>query len=130
MSAIDYDTIATVVRTLLSENGRTVTLNKMDNVPSNSSKPWQGSTTARTAVATLEVSAVFVEPSSLDTLGRDYVSPEFLKRSEQIAFISTDTRLDQFNEMVDSDSTRWRIVDMTELRPGSKSMLYFVGVKK
>jgi hypothetical protein len=71
-----------------------------------------------------------VEPSSLDTLGRDYVSPEFLKRAEQIAFISTDTRLDQFNEMVDDDGTRWRIVDMTELRPGSKSMLYFVGVKK
>jgi hypothetical protein len=107
-----------------------VTLNKMDNVPASASEPWKGSSAPRTAVATLEVSAVFVEPSSLDDLGKDYVSLEFLKRAQQIAFISTDVRLDQFNEMVDDDGTRWRITEMTELRPGSKSMLYFVGVTK
>lgn len=131
MAGIDYESLALVVRQLLADNGRVVTLNQLNNVPANPAQPWRNvSTDVRTAVATLEVSAVFVEPSSLDTLGKDYVSPEFLKRIEQLAFVSTDTRLDDFDEMVDFDGTRWNIVEMTELRPGQKSMLYFIGVKK
>jgi hypothetical protein len=130
MALIDYEAIALVARSLLTDAGRTVTFNKFNNVPDTSSQPWNGSTTPRTAVATLEVSAVVVEPSSLRTLGVEFVTDDFIKRSEQIALVSTDTRLDQFDEMVDDDGTRWKIWKISELRPATKSMLYFVGLQK
>ena len=126
--AFDYNPIALEARALLTEFGRTVTFVQMNNVPDNTAQPWLGSSTARVAVASLEVDAVFVEPSSLNTLGRQDVQLEFVERSEQIGLVSTDTDLHDFNEIIDTDGTRWKITGLSELKPGLKSMLYFVGV--
>lgn len=127
----DYEPLVTDVRELLDSFGRTATFNKLNNVPPDSATPWRSTDNPRNEIVeSLSVSIVPVEPSALDDLGRDDMTQDFIKRSQQILFVSTDTDLRQFDEMVDSDGSRWRITYLTELRPGSRSMLYFVGISK
>ena len=35
-----------------------------------------------------------------------------------------------FTEIVDSDSTHWNIQGIETLKPGPKTVLYFIGVKR
>lgn len=44
--------------------------------------------------------------------------------------IAGDADLSEYNELIDSDSTRWRIEKVQTLKPGNVTLLHFVGVKR
>lgn len=134
--AFDYAPIAAVSQSLILKfagqgPSRTVTFVELGDVPADPSKPYLGSASPRGAPKqTLALPAVFVEPSSLQALGRGVVSDDFLKRSTQIALVYSSVALQPFDEVIDIDTSRWKIADLSELKPGGISLLWFVGLKR
>lgn len=55
---------------------------------------------------------------------------DLLHRSEQIVIVSTSTDLSDFNTLVDTDTIRWKITGTEHLKPGTVSLLYFIGVAR
>lgn len=129
--AFDYGPIAQVAQDLITKFGRSVTFVELGDVPSDPTKPYLGSASPRgTPKQTLALSAVFVEPSSLQALGRGDVSDDFIKRSTQIALVCSATALEPFDEIIDTDTSRWKIQDLSRLKPGPTDILWFVGLKR
>ena len=131
--AKDYTkTIATAQR-LITKFGRSITFVSFDETLGEAAKPWKGATAPRGAGATtLILDAVSVEPRSLDELGRSTAIDDLVKRSEQIMIVSPGSAvsLESFEEIIDDDTSRWKIVGLERLRPGTEILLYFVGVKR
>lgn len=129
--AFDYTSIAATAKSLVAQFGRTVTFVELGDVPADPAKPYLGSASPRGAPKqTLALPAVFVEPSSLQALGRGDVSDDFLKRSTQIALVFSATALEPFDEIIDTDTSRWKIQDLSRLKPGAVDLLWFVGLKR
>ena len=133
--AIDYVKAATTAARLVSENGRSVTFLRLDQTIDDSAKPWRGTSNPRTVPDdTVTTSGVFVSPMEGGALlGRTTTSIEWIKRSEQICIValgatSTDD-LSRFDELLDG-TERWRITGVETLKPGSTTLLYFVGVAR
>ena len=129
--AFDYTEMAGISQTLIAEFGRTVTFVELGDVPANPAQPWLGAASPRGAPKqTLALKAVFVEPSSLNELGSQAVSEDFLKRCTQIALVYASVELAPFDEILDSDGSRWTIQVLSKLKPGGTLLLYFVGVAR
>ena len=136
MDTFCYDEMAEFAEELISESGRTIQIIKFSETPNDTAQPWDGPTTPRTSPeATVTTFATFVHPTSDSLLGKGTISDDLKKRSEQICLISpgistfTDD-LATFTEIIDDDGTRWNIQGIETLRPGSKILLYFIGVKR
>lgn len=128
---LDYAEIAADALELVTEAGRSVTLVELNNTPADAQKPWRGATDPRLVpTATLAVPAVFVEPSSAQWLGLHLEISDFVKKSSQIAIVASTADLKSYNEIIDTDSTRWRITGMEQLKPASTSLLYFIGLTR
>lgn len=126
--ATDYTEFAQLAQELISENGRTVTLQKLDATAADASKPWKGAG-APTVAQSKAVPAVFVPPSG-SGLGRDIVKEELLDRVEQVALVApTDVSLEDFHTILD-DGVRWNIDWAQVLKPGPTVVLYVFGVKR
>lgn len=131
MSTFDYTDIEAAAVSLISDFGRTVTLVQLDPGPTVVGKPWQGSTAPRTApLSTKSVSAVFVEPHSLTQLGRECVSDDFVRRCTNVAIVATSSNLEPYNELLDSDGSRWKITTTATLKPGGVNLLAYVGLSR
>lgn len=129
MAEFDYSRIVAVAERQIARFGRTVTFVPLVNAPTDPSKPWKAATSPRAVVGT-DIKAVFVEPSTLDALGRNDNTQDFVKRSTQIALVYSPLNLRTFNEVIDSDGSRWRIQGMSELKPANDHVLWFVGVSR
>lgn len=129
--AFDYSELVTVAQSLIAEFGRSVTFVALSDTPANPATPWLGPTSPRGAPSrTLVLKSVFVEPSSLNALGNQAVSDDFLKRATQIALVYSSVELAEFDELLDSDSSRWQVQEIAKLKPGSTLLLFFVSVKR
>lgn len=131
MSTADYDKIyrSALKRTL--KYGRAITLVQLDAGPTDSNQPWKGKTSVRTdPLATLTVNGVFVEPESLERLGKQRQSNDFVKSAEQVIIIVHDGPLGQYDEVIDKDLSRWTIHNLQELGPGDSILLHYLRVQR
>lgn len=131
MSTFDYAGKLAVARRLITKFGRSVTLVQLDATPSNAAEPWKGNSDVRgTPIATLTVNGVFVEPESLERLGKQRQSNDFVKSAEQVVIIAHDEPLGKFDELIDSDGSRWTVHNIQELGPGDSILLHYLRVQR
>ena len=131
MATIDYSEFADLALELCTEFGRTVTIVQLDSGSSNPAEPGYNSVDPRTApLATKTLSAVFVDPSSLQELGRGADRPDWVARSSQIAIVASTENLEKYNELIDSDGARYKITGCKTLKPGPLALVAYLGVSR
>jgi hypothetical protein len=131
MSTFNYAEILAVGQGIIIEFGRIVTFVELGNTPTDSNKPWAGTSTLRSApLSTFSTSVVFVEPSSLDQLGQEVITDDFVKRSQQILIVASTQEFRKFDEIIDTDGSRWKIQGISELKPGDSAVMHFIGVSR
>lgn len=123
---------ASLARRLIVSRGRMVTFIKLDTTPADNSMPWRGATDPRANPSeTATVPAVFVPPSGAARLGFSTFSEELLKRSNQIAVCAAGSYdLETFDEVIDTDTTRWKVIFTETLQPATVRIIYFVGLSQ
>lgn len=121
------DTISTVQQ-LTVQFGRTVTLQRLGNLPADVDKPWDG---AGSPVMELtdDVQGVFVVPTGKDW-ARSIATDEQLQRVEQILFVAPGAVNFESRNVVLDDGVRYGVDWVWSLRPGSNILLYAFGVKR
>lgn len=129
MTAAQADSAALKV----AAKGRSVTFIKLETTPADSDKPWRGAADPRTTPAdSLSTSAVFVPLSSASNLGLSTKSEELVKRTRQVAIVALGSEstedLEDYQELIDSDGSRWRITFIETLKPADVRIMHFVGV--
>lgn len=132
-TVVDYAGIITTAQTLITANGRSVTFVAFDTTEADSSKPWNGPADPRSSPdATLALDAVFVPPGGVADLGRVDEVDDLLKRAEQVLICSPGAAVDltAYQEVLDSDNTRWKITGVKTLKPGGSIVLNYVGVRR
>lgn len=128
---VDYVALAATAQRLIQENGRSISLISFNATAADANKPWRGATDPRVSPsASLTLYGCFVEPSSAIRLGMSTETSDLLKRSTQIVMVASTADLSSYNEIIDSDTTRWKIEGMEKLKPGETTLLYFIGVKR
>ena len=123
--------IATAQR-LITADGRSVRLIRYNEIPTDTTKPWNGpGDPRRTPRAFLDIDAVFVPPSSASALGLSTEANDLIKRSSQILMMSGGASVDllQYNEVLDDDKY-WKIEFIETLKPGDEILLTFIGVSR
>lgn len=132
---VDFVALANTAQRLVQNTpGRNVTFIELDSTAVDVNKPWRGTATPRvTPKASSAQVAVFV-PASGSGLGFRSSQDELVKRSEQIMLVApgaanTDD-LQQFDEVIDQDGSRWKIVFADVLSPADVPVLYAVGVRR
>jgi hypothetical protein len=130
MPAFDYSALAAKAQELVTRFGRAVTLRRLNVTPPDPAKPWRGPADARAGAFTLTVSAVFVEPSSLQQLGLNADLVDWVAKSQNVAIVAAPQDLRDFSELLDTDSSVWRITGVSTLQPAADRLLHFVGVAR
>lgn len=128
--AFDYAATLEVAQGLVTEFGKPVTLRRLDTTPPDPLQPWRGPVDPRASATTLDVDAVFVEPSSQQMLGVNAELVDWLKRAQQIAIVASSDDLSVYSELVDTDASVWRVVGVSTLNPGGTRVLHYVGVAR
>jgi hypothetical protein len=128
---VDLAPIIETAQRLIAENGRTVTFIRHDETLSDPTQPWLGPADARATPNTTSVhSALFVEPDSTQALGLAQAQSDLLMDSEQIMVVAQgEVDLSTFQEVLD-EGVYWKITEIQTLRPGTTTVLSFVGVKR
>lgn len=132
MSTANYTRIYNKAVTRIRKFGREVTFVQLDPGPDNAAQPWKGTTTPRAEpLDSLTVHGVFVEPESLERLGKARVSNEFVKSAEQVIILAYNGSLGHFDEVIDKDLSLWKIANIQSLGPGDlENMLHYVRVQR
>lgn len=131
MSTFNYQRIYDSALKRTEKFGRPITLVQLDASPTNPAQPWKGNTDVRgEPIASLTVNGVFVEPESLERLGKQRQSNDFVKSAEQVIIIIYDGPLGQYDEVIDSDASRWVVHNVQELGPGDKILLHYLRVQR
>jgi hypothetical protein len=131
MSTANYEKIYRNALKLTAKYGRAMTLVQLDASPANPAQPWKGNTDVRgEPLASLTVNGVFVEPESLERLGKQRQSNDFVKSAEQTVIVIYDGSLGQFDELIDVDASRWTVHNVQELQPGDKIILHYLRVQR
>ncbi len=132
MSTVNYEKIYRNALKLTKKYGRGITVVQLDASPTDVAQPWKGNTDVRgTPIATLSLTGVFVEPESLERLGKQRQSNDFVKSAEQTVIVIHDGPLGQFDELIDNaDDSRWVLHNIQELQPGDKIMLHYLRVQR
>lgn len=78
----------------------------------------------------LQAIGVFVEPDSLQRLGHTTKIDELIQRSDNICLVAGTNPLEGYNEIIDDDGAYYVITGIEKLRPGTRTLLYFVGLKR
>ena len=128
---VDYVKMAATALRLVTKYGRSVTLVKFNVTPDDAAKPWRGTAHPRqTPEATLALPAVFVDPTSISSLGFAAVVSDLLKNCEQVCLIASTEDLTGYNEILDTNGVRWKIDKMDKLAPAETTLLYYMGVSR
>ncbi len=124
---VDYTELVTVARSLIEGTGRQVTFQKLSTSPIDPSKPWNGP-----GVPTVQSSAVLFAtfvPAGGGGFGREFVSEEMLRRVDQVCLVAPNSNnMSEFNTVI--DTATWGIEWVHELKPGSTTLLWAIGVKQ
>lgn len=129
--AFDYQPIIDTATELLTEFGRSIVVQRLDQTASDAARPWRGpaDTTAGFA-ATVDTVAAAVPPSSAKQLGLSSVPADQLARIEQILIVApTAVSLTEFDQVADGGES-WEIEFVEELKPADDTLLSFVGVRR
>lgn len=114
---------------LIAEDGRDVVFIQLATLPGAFPGEVAGDPRSPPA-AQLPTKACFVEPDSMQRLGMSTRVIELAKRSDQICLVPGTFPLEQYNEVLDDDGNYYKIKGMEKLRPGTRSILYFVGLAR
>jgi hypothetical protein len=132
MSTFDYDKILRSAKQRITKFGRSITLIQLNPGPDNAAQPWKGGAVVRTDVIdTLTLDGVFVEPESLERLGKQAQANEYIKSSEQVIITATEFNLEHYDEVIDSlDDSRYKIHNLQQLNPGDRIILHYLRVQR
>lgn len=129
---VDYNRFSEVASRLIKNNGRSISLIRLNETPDDPQKPWKGPSGAETTVA---VNGVFVPPNTvrqfgLSALGEGTEFKDLVSFSEQIIIVSQgDEDIRKFTSVLDG-GVRWGIIGTQVLKPGTKILLGFIGVRR
>lgn len=131
--AIDYVALLGTVRTLIAQNGRSVTFVRLDRSPADVNKPWRSSPDPRAVPdATVAVDVVQADPTSLEELGFKAEADEAIDRDE-LTYIAAPPAggqlLDTYDEVLDG-TERFKITRMDVLKPAATVMLYIARCRR
>jgi len=128
---VDFVSLLATAQRLITENGRSITFIRHDKTLQDTDEPWKGPASARgTPDATSVHDAVFVEPASAVRLGIATVQEDLIMKSDQIMILAAGVvDLTRFQEVLDG-GTYWKITVIKDLKPGSTTVLSFVGVAR
>ena len=138
---VDYERLAAVAKRLIETNGRDVTLYRNDRAPADAAKPWRGPDGTPTPPDGLVIGPVKIAfvPASGSGFGRALFdsSPTLRKKIDQVGLLATDsitalTFTADDVERVDTlkdGSKLLKIVEIGHLKPGSRSLIYVLGLK-
>jgi hypothetical protein len=128
----NYDEDLAFAIDMVQEFGREVTFVKLTAGPTDTAKPWRATTAPRdNPEETITVEGVFVEPESLERLGKARASGDFIKSAEQVLIVASDQDLGRFDEVIDSaDQSAWKIDNHQMLAPGNKIILHYFRVQR
>lgn len=113
---------------LIPENGRDVTFIQL--ATASGAFPGEAAGDPRTPPARSQVvTACFVEPDSLQRLGISTKLDQLLQTSDRICLVAGTFDLAGMDEVID-EGRYYKIQGMETLRPGTRTLLYFVGVKR
>lgn len=122
-----HDRFLPMILRLLTKNGRPVTFIEL---AAAGAVPWEGPADPRGSPArVLTTVGCFVEPDSLQRLGLSTKVEELIQRSDRICLVPGAAVLDDFNEILD-EGQYYSITGLETLRPGTTTLLHFVGVKR
>jgi len=129
-----YNRLAATAIRMINKRGRLIRLIRFDETAANAARPWKGPPVSPTEPSS-DVFGVFVPPTSvrhfgLSALGLGTEMESMISTSEQIIIVSVgETDLRQFSEILDQ-SERWGIFTSQILKPGSTTLLGFLGVRR
>ncbi len=131
MSTFNYARVLRNAKSRIEKFGRQVTLVQLDASPSNVAQPWKGNSDVRgTPLASLTLFGVFVEPESLERLGKQRQSNDFVKSAEQVIILAYEGSLGQYDEAIDADGALYKIHNIQELGPGDTIVLHYLRVQR
>lgn len=129
---------ANTAKKLVEKNGRTVQLFKYNRTPDDPAKPWLGTSSAPTASqggeqVSAKVAFVPATGSGFGKMLRDKEG-ELDVAFDQIGLLASDslpdgTNAEEFDSVRDG-SDIWKVVTRGHLRPGDKSILFVLGLKR
>jgi hypothetical protein len=130
--AINYTRMRALAERLIEENGRDIQLIRQDQGnPVDPAMPWRASTEA--SEVSITVTGVLI-PFETET-----ATGTIVRRQEQTALIAAksvddenpaNTNIEDYDELLDDDGTRYRIEDVALIKPGSQRILYMLKVKQ
>lgn len=115
---MNYPRLAAVAKRLIAQNGRIVSLIKKSETPSDTTKPWRGTTNSPT---TISASAVFSKYQTADAGNITRTSTDMAT----IAATDVNTDLTDFDFLVDGSIT-WKITKVWRIVPGNLDLLWKV----
>ena len=133
--AKDYTANIATAQRLITKFGRAITLVQFNDTVTDSAKPWDGTNPTdprATPDSTLAIDAVFVFPTGLLQLGLGTIQADLLARADQFAILSPGAAVDVsgFNEIIDTDGSRWTIQMTATLQPANDVVLSYLGLKR
>lgn len=131
----DYTKPLATARRLVEKFGKLVTFIELGDTPTDTDKPWEGQTDKKSdPKQTQALNAVFVEPESSTKLGIENMNDDLMTRTDKILIVEPnaagDIKLEQFNQVIDTDDSTWNILFVRTLRPADVTLLFFVGVAR
>lgn len=122
-----HDKFLPTIQRLLKKHGRTVTFIELETA---GAFPGEGPADPRNPPKrSLTVFCTFVEPDSLQRLGIGTELDQLIQRSTEICLVPGSNEVADFNEILD-EGKYYSITGMQKLRPGTTTLLHFVGVKR
>lgn len=121
---VDYANLATVAKRLIDENGRDVTLRKIDRGHANPAEPWRAPDITNIDVGPIKGVLVPFNANDID---------ETLVRAEdKKALISANdggvNLIEEFDVLLDG-SEEWKIVNVKVINPGDTRVIYILQVR-
>jgi len=125
---------AATAKRLVDAKGRSVTFIQLDAGTDDANQPWRGKADARATPAnSVTLIAAFVPPSGVALGAEMALAEDLVKRSEQIMLVApgTDQRdFSAYDEVIDTDGTRWKIIFSDLLKPAEIAILWSIGVRR
>lgn len=131
---VDYAKLAATTLRLITKNGKTVTFNKFSKAAVDSGKPWRG--TAPAVVETQQEKVVEVgsssgnQASSYGGLFSKKDIPDEVTDLWLVARTPSNPALEDYDQLVEADSTQHKIEMIIRLKPADIVLLYVVGTSR
>lgn len=131
--AVNYEKLVQKARKLITDNGRTITLVRQNEIASDPAKPWNGSLSAPDTL--LEVPALQLLPNAVRVFGLSALGDAsrldgLLSLSEYVyVLFQGEVDLHQFTFVRDG-GIDFHIEATQALKPANVTMLGFIGVKR